>query len=256
MPHDSNQQAGANLRGSEDFERAAREYKQIAEGVNDTLPLEGLSPLKAYVEGRLRILLRFKAEVLDLNHSLLLHIGADANEREVVKSRDATVRSRSGESVERDASHRRDENAVLVGPIELVDAVKPFALPAVKRLYFLDDDIPNPRAGAMSVTYMSLNKTRHRLPRVSQWEACLPVNRMAIGFDQDAICVVERRSEVMDRISDHCRRMGREVAPKGDIPITPFVLLCLGENKISVFSNEHPENTFKLVDVMFGPFGL
>lgn len=244
-------------RGSKEFQSALREYQNVAERVNNVLRPEGLPLLKAYVENRLCILLHLNLNFgTDVEQSLHLVLRAKRTEAGVVEEQNAAVGHNSCNSIERHFSSGGDQNLVLVGDVEFMEAIQPFALPVGKGLYVVNDSVSDRIAGAMAGVYVSLDCGAKIFGGVTEVEASPLRERVVMMLNEYAICVVERSPEVMRGITDYGSRVAGKLTGYVEGPIAPFILVCLGVESLCVFAHKRAEDTVQLVDVMFGPFHL
>lgn len=77
-----------------------------------------------------------------------------------------------------------------------------------------------------------------------------------VRFDQNAICVIERSPEIMDRITKDGRRMALRFCEADFSPLFECALLILGRESFSVFRDVPSEKPFEVLNVMIGPFHL
>lgn len=240
---------------SKDFERAVRSYQQITKDGNDFLVWKGLIPLEAYVEGRLRILLRLKNHIgTKVEDTIFLDLRAECRQS-CVPLNDSAAGQSADVIRDVDFRHCRDENHMLVGDVELVKAVEPLAIPTQKRFYRIDDSISHSLTRTYSRRHMSIDGTFKRVPILPEGEKGMPSWQIPVGLDANTVSVIQGGPKVMDRIANYCRRVFGEVSADNN-RLVPVFLLCLTAENITVFSNVSAENTFQLDDVMFGPFSF
>ena len=211
------------------------------------MSFKGLSMCEAYREGRLVVALRIKARAAPKLDCICVtrSKGYPAETTAVRKAEVFDVRPSLGS----------DQTGMLVFNVEHMEVNKPLPLPFTVGLYNVKDVVADSRAGPLSHVYMSFDGTEHRLAITLGMESphyLLP-GRLPVVFDQLDICVVESGPEIVERIAQDGWAMLGEGAADSD---TPRLTVILGNDSLFVSRNVDFENTFKLVDVMFGPFGL
>ena len=144
---------------------------------------------------------------------------------------------------------------MLVGDIEQMQPVEVRLAPRV-RLYFIEDK-PLHIGARPGPLFLAVDGTFKRLPVFGEREGGLAIDRASVCFDKDAIHVVEGGAEVVYRIAEHRWRMARESGSDG-LPGThwPPTLVGLTSEELCVCTHVLPEDTFKLVKVLFSPFAF
>ena len=210
---------------------------------------KGLSPAKAYLEGRLMLAACFKPRSPSKgNGRCIVCYECHPGDTSAALKRDGFYMcSLSG----------GEQDRVFVGDIEIVDREQVLTFPSRKRLYFIENAVDDTIARSTPRYFMSMHGGFAILDIPFRDEReCRPiVDGMAIGFDEDTVCVIEGGPEVVQGVPKNRWRMPREASPKRRGAF-PFVTIALGSESIFVRTDVSPKNTFKLFDVMFGPFGF
>ena len=134
----------------ENVEGVLGEYMQIAERVNNALSLEGLSPLKEYINRRLQIIVRHNFNAAIYGHDRLCTV--IVHEQPTSNHLFPTGHDHDGFIEVEDAS-AADQDLMLINDVQFMQVIKVSALPFRKRLYFFEDDIPNFLAGPLTGFY-------------------------------------------------------------------------------------------------------
>lgn len=236
----------------ESFDRVASELRESFDRVQDTLVFKRLSLCEAYIEGRARIAVEFCAHpVREANGSRLIAVWkSERNFPEATASRFAP-RVQEIEAFDLHDRISSDENVMLVGDVEPVEGVE--IIPSVlEGLYRVEDEVLNGLTWRTSTMFMSVEGTFRGLPILMEGKECVPVDFAAVGFHKGAVCMVEGCSEIVYGIANNRGRMGGNAASEHSA--FPTLRIGLGAQGFQVVSNVGPHNSFKLVDVMVGPF--
>lgn len=222
----------------------------LSQGLNDRqnrLPFKGLSPAKAYIDGDLVIVCRYKSRSRT-ESDCWATISNECNSTDSASIGANKIlnicKLRGGE-----------ENRVLIGDVEKMKADQVGTLPARIRLHMVEDFADDSWGRTETRIGMSLDGSFKFFPVFGLRDRELDVssNDSLVVFDQDTISVIEGGPEVVNRIAQDSRRVGRKVVPNGCIPNTKIVI---GPKSIFVLSDVIIKHDFELSDVMFGPFGL
>lgn len=235
----------------EGYDCVARDYRKLLQRFDDALVFKGLSFVEAYIKGRARIAVEFRAHAIGEADSSRL-ISVWHHEGHIRETASGGV-ARSVKDVQPLDFHDGigcNQNMVLVGNVKPVDAVK--VIPAnLERLYFIQDELDNCRAGEGSC-FLSIKGGFRILPCVSERELSPSVDGPAIGLDEGTVSVVQGCAEIMDGVPHDGRSMARNASAEGSL--FPSVRVGLRPEGFNVFHHVGPDNRFELLDVMVGPF--
>lgn len=249
-------QAGA-LRGPIDYsEGFDSSISQRLDGFNDGISLKGLSFAEAYLKGVLWIALEYRPSGANVN-KLPSFLGLFNIQSDVFKPA-ACFRPGVIDKIKPLYFHSGggwDENNVLIGDVEFMQAVKP-KCPTFMGLYLIEDSDDDFVAWRSSLLFMSIDLAFKRLPILAKGEFSIFVKRCAVGFGSDVVSVIKGCMEVMQRISENRGSMFRECSRPVDAPLFQKVALAFGTNSFQVITDVLPKDGFELSDVMFGPFDL
>lgn len=244
--------AGSSKFG-ERFDSVARELSHSFERVQNALTFKNLSMCEAYVEGRARIAVQFRAHARSKSdRSNLIAVW----HKDQVFDAGAGRSSQGIKDIEAADIHRgmsRDENVVFIGDIEPVKRVE-FAPPFLEGLYRVEDEALDCLTWRASTLFMSVKGAFRALPILVEGEECVPVNLAAVGFNERAVCMVECGPQIMDCVPDDGRSVLGKVSAQAST--FPTLRVRLGTKSFQVLSEIGPQNRFELVDVMVGPFYL
>jgi len=250
MTHDSTGQAGA-LEFRESYDSIVSDYRKSLERIEDALVLKGLSICEAYIEGRARIAVEFAPHPsADAYRSSLITVWN--NQIDVFEASPGRLPPtiQNIEPLNFHHSVCADQDVMFIGDVEPMNAMD-FLSVNLERLYLVDNKIQDLGAGESSC-FLSVNGGFRVLPRVSERELSVSVDGPAVGLDKGAISVVKGSSKVVDGITDDGRCVAGNPAPESSV--FPTVRIGLGLQGFDVVHHVGPNNRFKLLDVMIGPF--
>lgn len=225
--------------------------KQLFQNRKDGLALIGLSPAKAYLEGRLLIVALFRNKARPQDRYAVVCLKSDVLERDCDSTR-----------FECDAFDLNNlaggqQHGVLVSNVEEMELDEVRTIPSWIGLYLVKDQVDHHLTGTTSRFFMSVNGTFQMLPFPfpCDREKGPTMDLVTVGFDQNAICVVKGGSEIVKRIAKDRGCVSRQsYAERGGL--IPRTTIGVSSESLSVANEVALEDTFELVDVVFGPFGL
>lgn len=234
------------------YDSAVHEYREALERGKDALAFKSVDFTKSYVEGRLSIFLRYKPVAsIDHNGREVLVVWAHDGE---AGNREAGARSAAvddGHFSAIDDGPTRDEQMVLVGDVESVDAVE-FASVLLEGFYLVQNKGDRVIASDGALQFVSLQRACCVDSVIGEREECVPVDLATIGFHQRAVRVVQGTPQIVDSITDYGRGVEWKVADTA----FPTVVVAIASQGAGVRPCVSPNNRFELVDVMIGPFHL
>lgn len=238
---------------SERFYRVASDLRQSLQSTNDALTLKGLSISEAYVKNLVRIVMEFTpCAPIQSDKSSWYAVWDNQCQIAHAAARGA-VFSHVIEPLDIHVSIGADKDAMLVSNVECMDTVK-FAPPVLKGLYHVQNNFNNLRRRRDSQLYMSVDGGFRTHPVFMEGESCVSIDGATIGFDKIAVDVIQSSAKVVDCIPHDSWRM-RGQMPAKDLRF-PAITIVLGPKRFNILTHVSPQNTFKLRDVMIGPFYL
>lgn len=237
-------------------ERLVYSFGERSEGFDDARSLKGLSFLKAYLEGGLRIVVLF--DFCDLSKKVIEgEVGYAVRVERYSGNSDTSSALLTGNHViDMHGSCGRDDDHMLVGDVEHMESDQIGAIPSRVRLYHIDNVVNDGAAGALTGLVLALNGTLKVLPSALHREGKFGMLRdgVPVRFDQNTVRVIEGGPEVVQGIAEDGGCVPGEA---DDNPrFFPTVTVALGPKTFFVRTDVLPENIFKVRDVMVGPLGL
>ena len=250
-----------------DFERIPDVHQKLVHGLKNVLPFKGLSLIESYLEGRLWIAMKYNfvgGRKVENAGSVALHTEkrplsfmAVLNNK-INSSETAYLVPGTIENINPVCTHFRgggDEQVMFISDVKDVQGVQP-ELPAFIRLYVIEDDVANTVAGSQSLQFVSIDGTFKRLPVFKKGELRVSGHRLPVGFDQDAIRVIEGGPEIVNDVAQNGWRVPWKDGGLSDLPALCHTVLAIGRHSLHVFSGKPLEDGYELTDVMFSPFYL
>lgn len=238
----------------EDAEGFDSRFLQGADCFEDALALKGLSISESYIKGALWVAMKFSPAVSGVNEASIVAL---VNNVDTVNPA-SCFRPGRVQEVELVNPHdvlRRDEDLMLIGDVELMQAIK-IKAPGFIGLYLVDDDADDLVAWRNSLLFMSLEGTLKRLPVPMKGESGEIAKRCGVRHTSDVVSVVEGGTKIVQRIAKDGWRVSRERGRPAALSRLQPAMLVLGAQSLHVVTDVVPENGFKLVDVVFGPLHL
>jgi len=152
------------------------------------------------------------------------------------------------------AAHWQDA-LMLVCDVELVE-VPQIVSPSGERLNLTSNVVSYCLRRAVPRFDMSVNGAFDAGPVFPKGESTEVRSGVPVGFDQNAVCVIQRSPEIVNRVAKHGWRMAFRFRELNFPPLLECTLLMLGAESFPVFSDIPTEKPFEFVDVMIRPFYL
>ncbi len=167
----------------------ARDYPKILQRFEDALVFKGLTFIEAYIKGRARIAVEFRAHAIGEADGPGL-ISVWYHKGHILEAAPSGVASsvKDFQLLDFHDGIGCNQDMVLVGNVKLVDAVE--VIPAsLERLYFIKNELDDCRAGEGGC-FLSIEGSFRILPCVSERELSPSVDGPAIGLDEGTVSVV------------------------------------------------------------------
>ncbi|MDZ4111078.1 MAG: hypothetical protein U1E18_15960 [Brevundimonas sp.] len=218
----------------------------------NALVLEGLSFREAYVEGRMWIALEFGAKAgAEPEGGRFIAVGHNKGKAADAAARRLSIGADDVQPVDCHCSVGADEEVVLVGDVEPIDAVQltPFFL---EGLYDIENVVEGGLGGPV---YLSIDGAFHVLPLFTEGKFGVPVDCASVGFNECDVSVVEATPKVMDCITNYRWSVSGNV-PANTTGRFPRLTIALGAHSLHVRTDVGLDNAFELTNVSVGPFYL